>query len=175
MEKQHNNLVSILKHSEEDEEANVPQTRLEKTNAAAVKYISWKSKSQTLSKLWWQRFAKSKLGADKQIFDDLVKESVFLPVDAKQEAENFIPTIPCAKALEDVFVVGYDSNTTVLRELVNAKRLWDAVEGNAARVANAELLQHFFSTVLVRLDGLWTRSSICTTDGIYCALAKLVG
>ena len=117
---------------------------LKRQNAAAVKYISWKSKSQTLSKLWWQRFAKSKLGADKQIFDDLVKESVFLPVDAKQEAENFIPTIPCAKALEDVFVVGYDSNTTVLRERVNAKRLWDAVEGNAARVANAELLQHFF-------------------------------
>ncbi|CAE6972000.1 unnamed protein product [Symbiodinium sp. CCMP2592] len=151
VEKQQNNLVAILKQNDEDEKTNIPQTRLDKANAAAVKHFL-EIKKPTVSKLWWQRFSKAKLSADKEAFDDLVKESIFLPADAKQDAENYIPTIPCQKALEDLFVVGYDSNTTVLRERLNARKLWDAVHSNPARTANAELLQHFFSQVLARLD-----------------------
>ena len=47
--------------------------------------------------------------------------------------------------LEDVFTVGYESEAIVVRERLNARKLWDAVERNAARTANAELLLHFFS------------------------------
>ena len=155
VENQQNNLVAILRHNAENDEADIPQTRLHKANAAVVKYLM-EIKKPTLSKLWWQRFAKAKIGTDKQAFDDLVKENLFLPVDAKQEPENFIPAIPCQKALEDLFVVGYDSETTVMRERLNlslnAKKLWDVVESNPARAANAELLQHFFSEVLARLE-----------------------
>ena len=39
MENQQNNLVAILKQHDEDEEANIPQTRIDKANAAAVKLL----------------------------------------------------------------------------------------------------------------------------------------
>ena len=108
MENQQNNLVAILKQHDEDEEANIPQTRIDKANAAAVKLLL-EIKKPKVSKLSWARSARS-----------------------------------CAKSLEDLLVVGYDSETAVMRELLNAKKLWNTVTSNPARAANAELLQHPF-------------------------------
>ena len=39
MENQQNNLVAILRHNAENNEADIPQTRLDKANAAVVKYL----------------------------------------------------------------------------------------------------------------------------------------
>eukprot|EP00439_Symbiodinium_sp_Y106_P058600 s962_g8.t1 len=108
VENQQNNLVAILKQHDEDEEANIPQTRIDKANAAAVKLLL-EIKKPKVSKLSWARSARS-----------------------------------CAKSLEDLLVVGYDSETAVMRELLNAKKLWNTVTSNPARAANAELLQHPF-------------------------------
>ncbi|CAE7209382.1 unnamed protein product, partial [Symbiodinium microadriaticum] len=146
----HGNLAAILKRNEDDSaQGEILTTPVEKANAAAVKFFM-KNEKASVSKAWWLRFAKAKLGCDKDIFDDLVASNIFLPVDPKSEPENFIPTIPCAKYFEDVFTVGYESEATVVRERLNARKLWDAVERNAARSANAELLVHFFYEVLSR-------------------------
>ena len=156
----HGNLAAILKRNEDDSaQGEILTTPVEKANAAAVKFFM-KNEKASVSKAWWLRFAKAKLGCDKDIFDDLVASNIFLPVDPKSEPENFIPTIPCAKYFEDVFTVGYESEATVVRERLNARKLWDAVERNAARSANAELLVHFFYEVLSRLESGRGRKSL---------------
>ena len=72
----------------------------------------------------------------------------------------------CAKSLEDVLKIDYESDTTVLHERLNGKRLWSAVESNPARGANAELLQQFFSKVLGRLNSGKGRKSEKKLDAI---------
>ena len=130
VENQQNNLVAILKQHDEDEEANIPQTRIDKANAAAVKLLL-EIKKPKVSKLSWARSARS-----------------------------------CAKSLEDLLVVGYDSETAVMRELLNAKKLWNTVTSNPARAANAELLQHPFGKcwegwILAQVEGIvpWRSAS----------------
>ena len=143
----------------------VPATAEEKANAATVKHFL-ESKKAIVTKLWWQRFARAKIGASKDMFDELVQKGFFLSTDTKSTSENFIPTVACAKSLEDVLKIDYESDTTVLHERLNGKRLWSAVESNPARGANAELLQHFFSKVLGRLNSGKGRKSEKKLDAI---------
>ena len=165
-ENPHSNFTAILKRAEEETvQAENPTTPVEKAHAAAVKFFL-KTEKAHVTKIWWTRFARAKLGCDKDLFDELVKDNVFLPVDSKSEPDNFIPTIPCAKSLEDVFTVGYESQAIVVRERLNARKLWDAVERNAARTANAELLVHFFSHVISRLESGRGRTSLQLSEKI---------
>ena len=159
-ENPHSNFAAMLKRTEEEAVQAVQHTTpVEKAQAATVKYFLKTDKAQ-VTKTWWTRFAKAKLGYSKDMFEELVKENVFLPVDSKSEPENFIPTIPCTKSLEDVLIVGYESEAIVVRERLNARKLWDAVERNAARTANAELLVHFYSHVISRLESGRGRKSL---------------
>ncbi|CAE7506749.1 unnamed protein product [Symbiodinium sp. CCMP2592] len=159
-ENPHSNFAAMLKRTEEEADQAVQHTTpVEKAQAATVKYFLKTDKAQ-VTKTWWTRFAKAKLGYSKDMFEELVKENVFLPVDSKSEPENFIPTIPCTKSLEDVLIVGYESEAIVVRERLNARKLWDAVERNAARTANAELLVHFYSHVISRLESGRGRKSL---------------
>ena len=117
-ERPQTNLLAILKQNEkqnEDDDKVVPSTAEEKANAATVKHFL-ESKKAIVTKLWWQRFAKAKIVASKDMFDELVQKGFFLAVDTKSTSENFIPTVACAKSLEDVLKIDYESETTVLLE-----------------------------------------------------------
>ncbi|CAE7587277.1 unnamed protein product [Symbiodinium natans] len=159
--------LSSLLQQESEENSACPKDALSQANKLVVEYALGfgPGKPEPVRKTsyttaWWKRWATSKLGLDKKIWQDLLEKEWLLPMEKKANPDVFIPVIPLKKQLADILDYKYSEETTLLEEHLNARALWDALELHPSRAANAELLRHFFTKVLGKVQGKRGRNSL---------------
>ena len=153
-------LASLLLQQDSAKETHTDTDPVGKALAATVNYCLGFGlkrrepvRKQTLTKKWFVRFAQSAIGVPKTSWEDFITNHLLIPCENKVNPESFIPVIRCKNNLREILQIECQGQETALEENLNARLLWEAVESDPSRNANAQLLIFFFNQVLKKVDG----------------------